>query len=95
MVALGLRITQAETHSLLIHPTLEHSAGAERNGSLESHIQRARPRKCGSADFGSAARKRPHAVCDRAFEPKKTGRDIRDVNGIEISGHARVLTPDP
>src|SRR5882757_9863833 len=95
MVAHRLRVTQAESHSLIGHPTLEHGARAERNGSLESHIQRAGPRKCARADFGSAARQRPHAVCNGAFKPEKTGRDIRDVNGIEIPGHARVLTPDP
>jgi hypothetical protein len=42
------------------------------------------PENAGPRKFGGAARKRPHAVCDRAFEAKKAGRDIRNMNGIEV-----------
>jgi hypothetical protein len=42
------------------------------------------PENAGPRKFGGAARKRPHAVCDRAFEAKKAGRDIRNMNAIEV-----------
>src|SRR5260370_18061297 len=91
MSAVCLRVAQAETHALVGHPTLEHDSGAKRNRSLERNIHSAGAGKGGSPDFGSAARKRPHSVCNRAFETEKTGRDICDVDGIEIAGYARVL----